>query len=169
MKILICGAYGAFANALISGLSGNKKTEIYVLTGNRKVRKEKPKGVFQEYAFEFTYRSIGTILKNIRPDKVLFLGSLDDNFAKQTAVEDYTERDFSEYVSGLTNVAAAAKASGAEEFYYLSSVGVYEEMDRAGLLDEVEIPPTSWKAQAMLHGEKICGWLQDEKFVGYAD
>lgn len=159
MKVLICGEYGVFCRELIARLK-KEKHDVFVITGSEKPKYPKPReGVFQDYNFSFSNKSIRTVFKNIAPDAMVILGSCDVKFTwKDTSQESVR------YLTGMTNLLMGAKEVGISNVIYCSTMGIFEEHAKKGAADK------SYKemrrnifCQTMAQLDNICNEQNDDE------
>ncbi len=133
MKILICGEYGVFCKELISRMK-KEGYDVFVITGSEKPRRKKPKsGVFQDYNFSYRSKSIGTVMKNIKADVMIILGTCDVKYTWEDEKKESVR-----YLSGMINLLLNAKQAGVPEVIYCSSLGDSEDSEMEKTYRQVE-------------------------------
>lgn len=156
IKVLICGDYDTFSLSMIKSLK-KENTEIYVISEKKQTVRKKSFDVFQEYHFPFTSNSVEFIMSNVRPDAVVFLGSMDAGYTwkdeKQEAVH---------YMSGLLNLLLVSKSAGVKKFIYFSSYSVFEGNSERMIKEDTVPIPITVRSKTYLQGEKTCLLYREE-------
>lgn len=88
---------------------------------------------------------------------IIFFGNVEDNTSPS-----FEHKESVNYISGLTNVVAAAKYSGVRKFVYISSIDVCE-----GNIDEVVeentfVKPVTSRMKTYLQGEQLCEFYRED-------
>lgn len=113
--------------------------------------------MFQQYDFEFVNERIVNVVENIKPDMIIFMGNVEDNTATS-----FEHKESVNYISGLTNVVAAAKYSGVKKFVYISSIDVCEGNIDEPVEENSFVKPVTSRMKTYLQGEQLCGFYREE-------
>lgn len=150
MKALIVGDYGFLCSQLAERLE-REGNEVYMITGKKGDKKNKPKCKHVEFQCDMTSNRVEEIFKSTAPNTVIFLGAHDEGFWQKKS--DQAENQF---LSRLMNLLKYASLYQVNKFIFLSSDEVYTPLeDRAmGELDEAN--PKTIKGNLLLEGEALC-------------
>lgn len=110
---------------------------------------------FAKYSFPYQDEIVRDIVRDIRPDAVLYMGAQDTCFSWR----EKQSGELSRYTACVANVVSAYASFSDGRFIYLSSGEVYENLNTVyeNGLDEGAAPaPDSTRAMAILQGEGIC-------------
>lgn len=149
MDILLIGGPGKMMNTLIDKFnkSGHR---IFLLTGHREKRMSY-KRVFEKYNFSYDDDSIHEILKSVKPQITIFMGSYDSNFDWSKAQQESVR-----YTAGLMNLLSACALIESGRFVYLSSQEVYGNSYMDNVPETENVSPKGLKALTIAQGESLC-------------
>lgn len=156
IKVLICGDYDTFSLSMIKSLK-KENNEIYVISGKKNTSRKKSFDVFQEYHFPFTSNSVEFIVSNVKPDAVVFLGSMDAGYTWKDEKEEAVN-----YMSGLLNLLLVSKSAGVKKFIYFSSYSVFEGNSEREIKEDTSPVPITIRSKTYLQGEKTCLLYREE-------
>ena len=150
IKILIFGNYNSFILSLISRLDREGHT-VFVVTGQEKKNKLKPRGVFQQYNFSYSSENIEFIIENVEADIAIFEGAID-----RLGELEHKPSKISSYISDITNITLCLKGSSIKQLIYVSSLAVFSGNTET-IIDENTIPnPRKNIEKTILMGERVC-------------
>ncbi|MCI9598092.1 MAG: NAD(P)-dependent oxidoreductase [Firmicutes bacterium] len=149
MDIILIGGTSKMMNTLIDKFnkSGHR---IFLLTGHREKRMSY-KHVFEKYNFSYEDDSIHEILKSIKPQITIFMGSYDSNFDWSKA-----QQESMRYTAGLMNILSACSLIESGRFVYLSSQEVYGNSYINNVPETENVSPKGLKALTIAQGESLC-------------
>lgn len=145
-NILIIGGKGTFRDELNHKLS-REGNHVYLLSNGTKKA-----GAPREYFYDYDSDSVREALDSSNPNTIVFLGAYDPAFIWSVRTE---QKDYKNYISGLTNILRWAEAAGVHRFVYLSSECVFEDHYLSPIAEDIAPTPRSTKGIAVSLGESI--------------
>lgn len=150
MKILIAGDYGFLCNQLVERLE-REGNEIYIVTGKKSDKKNKPLCKHITFECEMTSNKVEEIFKSTMPNVVIFLGAFDDGLWSKNV-----NKAENEFLSRLMSLLKYSNLFKVNKFIFLSSDEVYTQVECKAMSELDEAIPNTIRGNLFLEGEALC-------------
>lgn len=148
MKILFIGVCDSFSAQLIDRHVKEGNT-VSIISHRDFAKSIKPKLEYTWYNNHADNVNIDRIFNNIKPQQVIFAGSL---FGEKEWTFDATSN---RYLSELLNILNLSKKYAVEKFILLSSTEIYKELKNEDVTEDSELGASTYKGILAMQGENI--------------